>query len=372
MGTTGLEPGTSSVSWKRSNQLSYAPVAARTLPGVTGLTHLPLIDVKPLIDGEPERFGTGRQIDQACRELGFFRIVGHGIDPELFRHIDVSARAFFAQPDAEKALIAMPLAGPAWRGWFPVGDEVTSGVPDRKEGIYFGLEHPPEHPRVIAGTPLHGMNQFPAGDLRRNVLDWLDAVVPVAAAVMSGIAIGLGLPEDSFATSLTADPTVLFRIFHYPALAEAESDVWSVGEHTDYGLVTLLAQDACGGLEVQTPDGDWIEVPAEPDAIVCNLGDMLDRLTDGRYRSTPHRVRNSSGRSRLSFPLFFDPSWDAHVAPLPLDGCPTADDAARRWDGESVRLWVGPYGDYLLSRVAKVFPDLFATVTRPDPTGAEH
>jgi len=149
---------------------------------------------------------------------------------------------------------------------------------------------------------------------------------------------------------------VLFRIFHYPPGDESD---WGVAEHTDYGLLTLLAQDDRGGLQVHAPDG-WIDVPAEPDVLVCNIGDMLDRLTEGRYRSTPHRVRNLSGQGRLSFPFFFDPSWDAEVVPLPLDGSPPADDADRRWDGTSVRLWDGTYGDYLTAKVARVFPELFA------------
>ncbi|HUF98094.1 MAG TPA: 2OG-Fe(II) oxygenase family protein, partial [Ilumatobacter sp.] len=142
----------------------------------------------------------------------------------------------------------------------------------------------------------------------------------------------------------------------------ATSDEFGVGEHTDYGLLTLLAQDDRGGLEVRTPDGRWLDVPAEPNTLVCNLGDMLDRLTEGRYRSTPHRVRNTSGSSRLSFPYFFDPSWDAVVTAVPLGGSAPADDADRRWDGSSVHAWEGRYGDYLTSKVSKAFPDLFASV----------
>ena len=127
-------------------------------------------------------------------------------------------------------------------------------------------------------------------------------------------------------------------------------------------MLTLLAQDEHGGLQVRTPAGAWLDVPAEPGVLVCNIGDMLDRLTEGRYRSTPHRVRNVTGASRLSFPYFFDPSWDAEVSPLPLDGTPPADDADRRWDSSSVHAWTGRYGDYLTAKVARVFPELFSGV----------
>jgi isopenicillin N synthase-like dioxygenase len=321
---------------------------------------LALIGIGPLLDASDATAVAGA-IDAACRSLGFFRVTGHGIDPTLLTRMDRLARAFFALDDANKEPYAMSNAGTAWRGWFPVRGELTSGLPDRKEGLYVGLEHPPDHPRVLTGTALHGSNLFPPGGLGPAVLDWLAAMRPVADALMRGIALGLGLPAGWFEQRLTTDPTVLFRIFHYPALADnAEADEWGVGEHTDYGLLTLLAQDEHGGLQVRTPEGDWLNVPPEPGVLVCNIGDMLDRLTEGRYRSTPHRVRNLTGASRLSFPYFFDPSWDAEVTPLPLDGAPPADDADRRWDGASVHVWTGRYGDYLTAKVARVFPELFA------------
>lgn len=324
---------------------------------------LALIDIAPLLD-RSDADGVARRIDAACRSIGFFRVTGHGIPDSALADMDRLARDFFALPVVAKAPFAMEHAGPAWRGWFPVRGELTSGIADRKEGLYVGIEHAPDHPRVVAGTPLHGTNLFPSAELGRAIGAWLDAVRPVADALMRAIAAGLDLPPTWFEEHLTADPTVLFRIFHYPALPDnADAAEWGVGEHTDYGLLTLLAQDDLGGLQVRTPSGTWLDVPAEPGVLVCNIGDMLDRLTEGRYRSTPHRVRNVSGHSRLSFPYFFDPSWDAEVTPLPLDGSPPADDATRRWDGSSVHAWTGRYGDYLSAKVAKVFPDLFARVT---------
>ncbi len=105
----------------------------------------------------------------------------------------------------------------------------------------------------------------------------------------------------------------------------------------------------------------WHHVDPVEGAFVCNIGDMLERISGGRYKSTPHRVANVSGRQRLSFPFFFDPSWDARVTILPTDGA-HADDAPERWDGASVFDFDGTYGDYLTAKVAKVFPDLFAAV----------
>ena len=112
----------------------------------------------------------------------------------------------------------MARGGRAWRGWFPVGGELTSGRPDRKEGIYFGAELPADDARVRAGRPLHGPNLFPAAPagLRRAVLDYMDALTTLGQTVMRGIALGLGLDRDWFARDLTAEPVTLFRIFHYP------------------------------------------------------------------------------------------------------------------------------------------------------------
>src|SRR5262249_5477696 len=131
---------------------------------------------------------------------------------------------------------------------------------------------------------------------------------------------------------------------------------------TDYGLLTLLAQDRHGGLAVRTRRG-WVSAPPIEGTFVCNIGDMLDRLTGGWYRSTPHRVRNTSGQGRLSFPFFFDPGWDAEVPALPgrVDGSDSADCVGRdaaRWDGQDLRAFTGTYGDYLSGKVARVFPEL--------------
>jgi len=316
---------------------------------------LPIIDVSPLFDSDSAARGAvADAIGRACRDNGFFYAIGHDVDPS---RLDSLAREFFALPESEKLDIAMARGGRAWRGYFPLGGELTSGKPDRKEGIYFGSELPADDPRVRAGLPMHGANQFPTrpAAMRAAVLDYLDANTRAAHAILEGIALSLGLDAQYFRSHYTADPTILFRIFHYPP-DEPGSLQWGVGEHTDYGLLTLLAQDDCGGLQVRSPDG-WIEAPPIPGTLVCNIGDMLDRLTGGLYRSTPHRAKNVSGRGRLSFPFFLDPSFDAQIVPLPAHAV-AADDRETRWDKESVHDFAGTYGAYLLGKVGKVFAEL--------------
>jgi isopenicillin N synthase-like dioxygenase len=315
---------------------------------------LPIIDVAPLFANDARaRSAVAEAIGRACRDNGFFYATGHGVDPA---RLDMLAREFFALPEEEKLQIAMARGGQAWRGFFPVGGELTSGKPDRKEGLYFGEELRPGDPR--AGWPMHGANQFPTrpAGLRAAVLDYLDVNTRAAHAILEGIALSLGLDAQYFRAHYTADPTILLRIFHYPP-DSAASEQWGVGEHTDYGLLTLLAQDDCGGLQVKSPDG-WTAAPPISGTLVCNIGDMLDRLTGGLYRSTPHRAKNSSGRERLSFPFFFDPGFAARIVALPERAARAVDDRDSRWDKESVHEFSGTYGEYLLAKVGKVFPDL--------------
>ncbi len=320
---------------------------------------LPVIDVSPLLGGGDKRAADA--IGAACRELGFFYATGHAIGADTLSALDRASRKFFALPESQKMKIAMARGGRAWRGYFPVGGELTSGKPDSKQGLYFGQELGADDPRVRAGLALHGANLFPDAvpELKPAVLRFMDEATRSAHAIMQGVALSLGLDAQYFRRTYTADPTLLFRVFEYPA---DDGEGWGVGEHTDYGLLTLLAQDENGGLQVKTPNG-WIEAPPIEGSLVCNLGDMLDRLTGGVYRSTPHRVRNISGKSRLSFPFFFDPGWDAEIVPLPAHAN-AHDDSRERWDRANVHAFSGTYGQYLLSKVSKVFPDLARDVTQ--------
>ncbi len=322
---------------------------------------VPVIDVAPLVQHTAERTRTAEQIGAACRESGFFYVVGHGVDESLCRRLEALSREFFAQDEPQKMQIAMSRGGRAWRGYFPVGRELTSGKPDRKEGLYFGAELPADHPTVLSGRPLHGPNLFPAiPGFRETVLEYLDSLRQLGHRLMSGISLSLGLDEHYFRQRYFEDPLILFRIFNYPhtATRDGSETPWGVGEHTDYGLLTILRQDDTGGLQVKSR-ARWIDAPPIPGSFLCNIGDMLERLTRGIYRSTPHRVINTSPRDRLSFPFFFDPGFDARMLPVEgLSNDALADHSGERWDQASVHEFSGTYGDYLLAKVAKVFPEL--------------
>lgn len=328
------------------------------------------IDISAVVeqpDG-PAAAQVAAQIDRSCREYGFFSIIGHGVDPSLRRRLESASQRFFDLDPEEKSQISMSRGGRAWRGWFPPGAELTSGRPDNKEGLYFGVDLPTEDERVVAGRWLHGPNLWPARpvELRETVSEWMTEMERVARVVLGAIAVGIGLERDWFDTNLTGDPIMLFRIFHYLPVVDrrsttggsvADTTGWGVGEHTDYGLLTLLAQDEVGGLEVRVDDR-WVAIDPVAESLVCNIGDMLDRMTGGRYRSTVHRVRAPVGRSRLSFPFFFDPGWDVEVRPIPFEGDHAHGPRSRRWDGSDLADLSGTYGQYLTTKVSRVFPDL--------------
>ncbi len=319
---------------------------------------VPVIDISDLIAAEGDSNAVADAIGRACRESGFFYVTGHGVSEELSLRLDQLCRQFFAQDVEKKLAIRMERGGRAWRGYFPIGDELTLGKPDQKEGLYFGAELHDDHPKVRASVPMHGRNLFPGiPDFRETVLEYLSEMTQLGHRLMEGIALSLGLDASYFAERYTRDPLILFRVFHYPPLPAAGADsLWSVGEHTDYGLLTILKQDDAGGLQVKS-GGGWIDAPPIPGSFVCNIGDMLDRMTGGLYRSTPHRVRNRSEVGRLSFPFFFDPNFDAEVSPIQPQRT-IEDDKAQRWDQTSVHEISGTYGDYILGKVSRVFPEL--------------
>ena len=320
---------------------------------------LPVIDMSALFGADRvARAAVAAAIAAACEDDGFFYVTGHGVTPGVLQRLEAEARAFFDLPTAEKQTIAMGRGGAAWRGWFPLGGELTSGRPDNKEGLYLGEQLGADDPRVAAGWPLHGSNLWPAAapGLKPAAEAFFDGATRAAAALMQGVSLALGLDDQYFADHYLQRPTRLFRIFNYPP---TPPEAWGVAEHTDYGLLTLLAQDDAGGLEVRARAG-WRTAPPIPGALVCNIGDMLERLTGGRFVSTPHRVVNRSDRPRLSFPFFYDPDFTAEMTPVP--GARPSRTAGERWDGADVHALSGTYGEYLLAKVGRVFPGLGAEV----------
>jgi isopenicillin N synthase-like dioxygenase len=284
---------------------------------------IPVVDVSALMSPAlADRQRVAETLRATFETVGFAYIAGHGVPAALIDAAFSESRRFHALPlDAKMAI----RVNAAHRGYMPMATStiVTSSVakvtrPNLSESLMVMHELAPDDPRVLAGEPLQGLNQWlDLPGFRETILAYNDALEALARRLAAAVALGFGLAEDFFAPHF-ARPTTWLRLLHYPP-QPPDDDAAQFGSapHTDYGFLTILAQDSAGGLEVRTRDGAWLAAPPMPGTFVINVADILMRWTDGVLVSTPHRVRNLSGRDRYSIPFFYDPSMDTVVERLP-------------------------------------------------------
>ncbi|KAH7083411.1 hypothetical protein BKA63DRAFT_549789 [Paraphoma chrysanthemicola] len=338
---------------------------------------VPVIDLAPYYlagSQHQEAQRTIQAIHAAASTWGFFIVTGTKVSPQVQSSLLSSSRSFFDLPLEVKKALDVRNGGAAWRGYMPLGGEQTHGHMDWKEGLYVGPEHADDHPLV--GLPLHGKNQFPdhvLPDMRHEVLDYVAEATKLGETLTEIFSLGLGLSQKELHERLLEpEPVVLFRCFKYmPTDSDAPDeskengkDDFGIGEHTDFGYLTILKVDS-PGLQVLSPSDEWVDVPFIENSFIVNIGDMFDQLTNGRYRSRPHRVRRPlpSSPPRFSFPLFFDFAWNAEMKRLPLEHLPPLSDAEKRlaeirWSTTTFREVSGTWSQYLARKVQKVFPDL--------------
>jgi isopenicillin N synthase-like dioxygenase len=280
------------------------------------MSGIPILSLKPIVDGSPD----GDQ--QVARELlpilqswGAFQLVDHGVSPEVMSGAFKAAEHFFRLPLEQRLTIRVAKDN---RGYVPMQQTHYPGnKPDLKESFNLGRGLTADDPDVKAGKPLHGVNRWPDLDgFRSPVESYFDAVTALGDRLLGPLAICLGMTPAEL-RRLYSKPVAFMRLFHYPPDSNVEEKEFGAAEHKDYGFLTILAQDARGGLEVRSPDNELVPVPPRTDAFVINVGDMLSEITGGRFRSPLHRVVNRSGVARYSIPYFFDPNFDARFATMP-------------------------------------------------------
>lgn len=283
---------------------------------------LPVVDVTGLSSSDPEkRRAVGQALRQACLDKGFFYCAGHGIPAGLIDAVFAETRAFFDLPLETKEFMAKEKSF-CNRGYETLGGQTlqAGAKPDLKEGYYIGLELPEDDPRVVARKFNHGPNQWPQDlpGFRPAMRAYHAAMLDLAERLMRGLALSLDLEENHF-DGFVRDPLAILRLLHYPPHPpQAGSDELGAGAHTDFGGLTLLLQDEVGGLQVfDNASQGWIAAQPIPGTFVINLGDMIARWTNDRYRSTLHRVINASGRERYSIPFFFTGNPDFEVSCIP-------------------------------------------------------
>lgn len=305
---------------------------------------VPVLDLTPLTEGG-DISGLARELDEACRKTGFFYVRNHGVPESVLNAVFGATRRYFAIPPEGRESHVMDEV--YRRGWMKQGINQHPGFqPDLKESYEIGVDLPEDDPDVKAGLALHGPNRWPDDMpwLREAAETYFAETKALGDRMLRLIAVALDLDEGFF-LQFTKKPMVQMRLFHYPPQpAMSPDDIFGVAPHTDYGMITLLAQDPIGGLEIQKRDGEWIAAPYIDGTFVVNIGDLFQRWTNDRYVSNPHRVVNRTGKERYSIPMFYNLDYSAPVECLP--SCCGLDNPPRHEPISS--------GDYLLSRFRTV------------------
>ena len=317
---------------------------------------VPVIDMGPLREGGEDGVrAVAAAVAAACETSGFLYVSNHGVSADTVASIFEANRAFHAMPLDKKLALQI---NQFYRGYVPFAGSTlkVSSIgqatkPNQSEQILFRHELAPDDPDLGSGLPLQGPNQWPdEADLpgfKETVLRYMSECERVARTLLPAFAEALDLPHDHF-DPYFEKPVKNLKLLHYPAQPDDRpADQFGAAPHTDFGFVTVLAQDDTGGLEVRGPNGEWLPAPVIDGTFVINIGDAMARWTNERFASTPHRVINRAPqRSRYSVPFFMDPGMHATIDALPG----TVTDARPR-AFESV-----VYADYLMGRLGKNFP----------------
>ena len=321
---------------------------------------IPVLDLEnALLAGSPGSRHVAAQLRRAAMASGFFYVRNHGIDESLIEAQFALARQLFDLPASTRAALSMRHS-PTLRGFESIGEQTLDPAahPDLKESFYCGMRYPIDHPYVLAGYQTYGHNQWP--DELPEAADQCEAYIQrmlgLSRRLMQLMALSLDLPESWF-DATSASPMITLRMVRYPAHPpDADSRSFGAGAHTDWGALTLLAQDVHGGLEVRMPDGSWTEATPLPGALVVNLGDMIPRWTNGLYHSNPHRVRNhrSGGRPRYSIPFFYEPDYLARIEAVPSTVAP----------GETPRFAACTAGEHLREMYQRTYALSAPLITR--------
>lgn len=295
--------------------LSQAEAASSARP----FESVPEIDLGPLIAGTPEQaVATAQDIRDACLEVGFFYVTGHGVDPELVAQTFAAAEAFFARPLEEKDEVSIKNSV-KMRGYTGLLEENTDpdNDGDLHEAFDIGIDLADDDPDAHGDIYGWGLNQWPEIEGFRSLLvGYHTAMLDLAKILYRGFALSLDLDGDYFDPKLTK-PISELRLLRYPGQPVPDDKVLGIGEHSDYDMFTILATDDVAALEILNPAGDWIPAPPIPGTFIVNVGDLLERITNDLYRSTVHRAVNRTEWDRYSIPFFtnIDPLEVVDVLP---------------------------------------------------------
>lgn len=258
-------------------------------------------------------------IKHASMTSGFFYVINHGISTELLQKQFTVAKNLMDLPEPIKEKYAI---NEGFRGFDKINQQRSdiNAKADLKEGFYCGKNYPADHPYVLAKYHTFIPSQWPTElpDTEPTCQVYIAALQHLADVIMQLLAMSLNLDKHYFEPFFQS-PMISLRLLKYPPHPkDADENTFGVGEHTDWGALTILAQDQWGGLEVKMPSGEWVAAPPVEGSFIINLGDMIPHWTNDRYYSNPHRVINnlSQNNSRYSMAFFYEPDFLAEIEPI--------------------------------------------------------
>jgi isopenicillin N synthase-like dioxygenase len=285
---------------------------------------IPVIDVGPAFRAEPGGLdAVAAQVRDASERVGFFYVAGHGVPAAVIDDAFAASREFHALALEDKLALKLNQNN---IGYLPVNESIQRAStvhkatrPNFNESFFISHDRGPDHPDVVAGTPLRGANQWPAGHarMRATMVRYFTTMEALGARTLPILARALDLPADFFAPFFDDEAHINLRFLHYPPQEVDDPEQFGQGPHTDNSFITFLAREETPGLAVRLPSGEWLSPPLIDGTFLVNLGNVMKRWSNDRFLSTPHGVVNDSGRDRYSIAFFYSPDIHATIECLP-------------------------------------------------------
>jgi isopenicillin N synthase-like dioxygenase len=294
---------------------------------------IPVIDVAPAFAGGTGLERVAAQVREASERVGFFYVKGHGVPQAIIEDAFAASREFHALPLDDKLALKLNQNN---IGYLPVNESMQRAStvhkatrPNYNESFFISHERSADHPDVVAGTPLRGRNQWPAGHeaMREAMVRYFETMVALGERTLPILDRALEMPVGHFAPFFAGEAHVNLRFLHYPPQEMDDPEQFGQGPHTDNSFITFLAREDTPGLAVRLPSGEWLAPPLIEGTFLVNLGNIMKRWSNDRFLSTPHGVVNDSGRDRYSIAFFYSPNVQARVEVLP--SCVSATNPAR-------------------------------------------
>jgi isopenicillin N synthase-like dioxygenase len=293
---------------------------------------IPVIDYGPYFAGKPGALEVlAEQVRHACEEVGFLYAVNHGVPRATIDRAFAASKRFHALPLEDKLSLRLNQNN---IGYMPMNASVQAAStvhkatkPNQNESFFISHDRPANHPDVLAGVPLRGRNQWPAGNpgdmpgdmdgMRADMVAYFQSLGAMCDRMLPAFAVALDVPPEHFAPFFANEGHANLRFLHYPPQQDLGDNTFGAAPHTDNSFMTALARTDVPGLSVRLPSGEWFAPPVIPGTFLINLGNIMRRWSNDRFLSTPHGVINDTQADRYSIAYFHSPNPASVIECLP-------------------------------------------------------